>query len=77
MKIKLLDIITKILKLKKYKLKLAMIPLPLLWKEMIGICTRAAKDAAIGSESLNSKLFESLLFFLHGKCVSVSVCLVL
>lgn len=64
MKIKTLTLLTRILKYRKYGYDVS-IPWRPFWMEIVDICTRAAKHKSIGSESLNSKLFENLIHFIH------------
>jgi hypothetical protein len=64
MKIKLLEILTRILKLKRKVLDIKVSIYPF-WNETIAICTRKSKDISISCETMNSKLFENLLFFTH------------
>ena len=64
MKIKLLQLLTRILKYRKNCLQLTIEWRPF-WDEIVEICTRAAKHNSIGCEHLNSRLFESLTHFIH------------
>jgi hypothetical protein len=66
MKIKSLKVMTSIFKYRKNSLTLFFsYDYHFFWDEMLAICTRNAKDLSCGSESLNSKLFQSLIEFLH------------
>jgi hypothetical protein len=66
MKLKCLNVMIAILKYRKNALNLSVVyNYKLFWDEMYAICTRNAKDLSCGSETLNSKLFQTLLDFLH------------
>ena len=66
MKLKSLSTMTSIFKYRKNALNLSVsYDYKPFWDEMYAICTRNAKDVSCGSESLNSKLFQTLLDFLH------------
>lgn len=66
MKLKSLNVMTTIFKYRKNALNLSVVyDYKPFWDEMYAVCTRNAKDLSCGSESLNSKLFQTLLEFLH------------
>jgi hypothetical protein len=66
MKLKSLTVMSTIFKHRKNALNLSVTyDYKPFWDEMYAICTRNAKDLSCGSETLNSKLFQTLLEFLH------------
>lgn len=66
MKLKSLTLMTSLFKYRKNALNLTVqYEYKPFWDEMYAICTRNAKDLSCGSETLNSKLFQTLLEFLH------------
>lgn len=66
MKLKSLTVMTEIFKSHKNALNISVsYNYKLFWGEMLAICTRNAKDLSCGSEIVNSKLFQTMLDFLH------------
>jgi hypothetical protein len=64
MKIKTLNVASKILKYRKHCLQITL-PWEPFWNEIFSICTRASKDHSIACEDLNLKTFEALINFVH------------